>query len=158
MKKKKIKKYSKVFEKNYLLYRKQYKEHRKEGLIKANQRPLTKQQFKEMSKAMGRGRGKGYQYTVKQALMIQSKTGIFTEEEITKIWEQYQKEYKEQGKIEKLVGITWHYIKDVDLSKEISRKFRTVKTLIKNLKTNQLIQLLVDSGYDREEILEEYGY
>ena len=158
MKKKKIKKYSKVFEKNYLLYREQYKEHRKEGLIKANQRPLTKQQFKEMSKQMGRGRGRGYKYTAKQALMTQSKIGIFTEEEITKIWKQYQKEYEEQGKIEKMVGITWHYIKDVDLSKEISRKFRTVKTLLKNLKTNQLIQLLVDSGYDREEVLEEYGY
>lgn len=158
MKKKKIKKYSKVFEKNYQLYREQYKARRKEGLIKANQRPLTKQQFIEMSKQIGRGRGRGYQYTVKQALMTQSKTGIFTEEEITKIWEQYQKEYEEQGKIEKMVGKTWHYIKDVDLSKEISRKFRTKKTLLKNLKTNQLIQLLVDSGYDREEVLEEYGY
>ena len=156
MKKKKIKKYSKVFEKNYQLYRTQYKEQRKEGLIKANQRPLTKQQFKEMYKQIGRGRD--YQYTVKQTIMTQSKTGIFTKEEITKIWEQYQKEYEEQGKIEKMVGKTWHYIKDVDLSKEISRKFRTVKTLLKNLKTNQLIQLLVDSGYDREEVLEEYGY
>lgn len=158
MKKKKIKKYSKVFEKNYLSYREKYKEHRKKGLIKANQRPLTKQQFKEMSKQIGRGRGKGYQYTVEQAIMTQSKTGIFTKEEITKIWEQYQKEYEEQGKIEKLVGKTWHYIKDIDLSKEISRKFRTVATLLKNLKTNQLIQLLVDSGYDIEEVLEEYGY
>ena len=151
---KKIKKYGKIFEKNYLLYRKQYKEYRKDGLIKANQRPLTKQQFNKMHKDMRRN----YQYTVKQALMTQSKIGIFTEEEITKIWEQYQKEYEEQGKIEKMVGITWHYIKDVDLSKEISRKFRTVTTLLKNLKTNQLIQLLVDSGYDREEVLEEYGY
>ena len=151
---KKIKKYGKVFERNYLLYRKQYKEHRKEGLIKANQRPLTKQQFNKISKTMGRGD----RYAVKQVLMSQSKTGIFTKKEITKIWEQYQKEYEEQGKIEKMVGKTWHYIKDVDLSKEISRKFRTVDSLLKNLKTNQLIQLLVDSGYDREEVLEEYGY
>ena len=154
MKKKKIKKYGKVFEKNYLLYREQYKEHRKEGLIKANQRPLTKQQFNEISKTMGRGD----RYAVKQVLMSQSKTSIFTKGEITKIWKQYQKEYKEQGKIKKLVGKTWHYIKDVDLSKEISRKFKTVNALLKNLKTNQLIQLLVDSGYDREEVLEEYGY
>ena len=154
MKKKKIKKYNKIFEKNYQLYRKQYKEYRKEGLIRANQRPLTKQQFNKMHKDMRRN----YQYTVNQVLMSQSKTGIFTKEEITKIWEQYQKEYEEQGKIEKMVGITWHYIKDVDLSKEISRKFRTVGSLLKNLKTNQLIQLLVDSGYDREEVLEEYGY
>lgn len=158
MKKKKIKKYGKVFERNYLLYREQYKEHRREGLIKANQRPLTKEQFKDMYKQMRKDKGKGYRYTVKQALMSQSKIGIFTKKEITKIWEQYQKEYEEQGKIEKLVGITWHYIKDVDLSKEITRKFRTVDSLLKNLKTNQLIQLLVDSGYDREEILEEYGY
>ena len=151
---KKIKKYGKVFERNYLLYREQYKEYRKQGLIKANQRPLTKQQFNKMSKDMGRGD----RYAVKQALMTQSKTGIFTKGEITKIWNQYQKEYEEQGKIEKLVGKTWHYIRDVDLSKEISRKFRTVDSLLKNLKTNQLIQLLVDSGYDREEVLEEYGY
>ena len=154
MKKKKIKKYNKIFEENYLLYREQYKEHRKQGLIKANQRPLTKQQFNKMHKDMRRN----YQYTVNQVLMTQSKIGIFTKEEITKIWEQYQKEYEEQGKIEKMVGKTWHYIKDIDLSKEISRKFRTVNTLLKNLKTNQLIQLLVDSGYDREEVLEEYGY
>ena len=154
MKKKKIKKYGKVFEKNYSLYREQYKDYRKEGLIKANQRPLTKQQFNKMSEDMGRG----YRYAVKQALMTQSKIGIFTKGEITKIWNQYQKEYEEQGKIEKLVGKTWHYIRDVDLSKEISRKFRTVGSLLKNLKTNQLIQLLVDSGYDREEVLEEYGY
>ena len=151
---KKIKKYGKVFEKNYLLYREQYKEHRREGLIKANQRPLSKQQFNEISKAMGRGD----RYAVKQVLMSQSKIGIFSKGEITKIWKQYQKEYKEQGKIEKLVGITWHYLRDVDLSKEITRKFRTVNALLKNLKTNQLIQLLVDSGYDREEVLEEYGY
>lgn len=151
---KKIKKYGKVFERNYLLYREQYKQYRREGLIKANQRPLTKQQFNKMSKDMGRGD----RYAVKQALMIQSKTGIFTKGEITKIWKQYQKEYKEQGKIEKLVGKTWHCIRDVDLSKEISRKFKTVDSLLKNLKTNQLIQLLVDSGYNREEVLEEYGY
>ena len=151
---KKIKKYGKVFERNYQLYREQYKEYRREGLIKANQRPLTKQQFNKMHKDMRRN----YQYTVNQVLMTQSKIGIFTKEEITKIWEQYQKEYEEQGKIEKMVGKTWHYIKDIDLSKEISRKFRTVNTLLKNLKTNQLIQLLVDSGYDREEVLEEYGY
>ena len=151
---KKIKKYGKVFERNYQLYREQYKEYRREGLIKANQRPLTKQQFNEMSKNMGRGD----RYAVKQALMTQSKIGVFTKGDITKIWKQYQKEYEEQGKIEKLVGITWHYIKDVDLSKEITRKFRTVDSLLKNLKTNQLIQLLVDSGYDREEVLEEYGY
>ena len=154
MKNKKIKKYGMVFERNYQLYKKQYKEYRKEGLIKANQRPLTRQQFNEISKAMGRGD----RYAVKQALMSQSKTGIFSKGEITKIWKQYQKEYKEQGKIEKLVGITWHYLRDVDLSKEITRKFRTVNALLKNLKTNQLIQLLVDSGYDREEVLEEYGY
>ena len=154
MKKKKIKKYGKVFERNYLLYRDQYKEYRKDGLIKANQRPLSKQQFNEISEAMG----KGDRYAVKQALMIQSKTGIFTKGEITRIWKQYQKEYEEQGKIEKMVGKTWHYIKDVDLSKEISRKFRSKETLLKNLKTNQLIQLLIDSGYDKEEVLEEYGY
>lgn len=151
---KKIKKYGKIFEKNYLLYREQYKEYRKQGLIRANQRPFTKEHFYNMHKDMRRN----YQYTVNQALMVQSKTGIFTKEEITKIWNQYQKEYEEQGKIEKLVGKTWHYIRDVDLSKEISRKFRTVGSLLKNLKTNQLIQLLVDSGYDREEVLEEYGY
>lgn len=154
MKNKKIKKYGKVFERNYRLYKEQYKEYRRDGLIRANQRPMTKQQFNEISKAMGRG----YRYAVNQALMSQSKTGIFSKKEITKIWEQYQKEYEEQGKIEKLVGKTWHYLKDVDLSKEISRKFRTVNALLKNLKTNQLIQLLVDSGYDREEVLEEYGY
>ena len=154
MKKKKIKKYNKIFEKNYLLYRKQYKQYRKEGLIRAHQRPFTKEHFYNMHKDMRRN----YQYTVNQAIMTQSKIGIFTKEEITKIWEQYQKEYEEQGKIEKMVGITWHYIKDVDLSKEITRKFKTVDSLLKNLKTNQLIQLLVDSGYDREEILEEYGY
>lgn len=153
-KNKKIKKYGKVFERNYLLYREQYKEYRREGLIKANQRPLTKQQFNKMSKDMGRGD----RYAVNQALMTQSKIGIFTKGEITKIWKQYQKEYEEQGKIEKLVGKTWRCIRDVDLSKEISRKFRTVDALLKNLKTNQLIQLLVDSGYDREEVLEEYGY
>ena len=134
---KKIKKYGKVFERNYLLYREQYKDYRKEGLIKANQRPLTKQQFNDMAENMGRG----YRYAVKQALMTQSKIGIFTKGEITKIWNQYQKEYEEQGKIEKMVGITWHYIRDVDLSKEITRKFRTVGSLLKNLKTNQLIQL-----------------
>ena len=154
MKKKKIKKYGKIFEENYKLYREQYKDYRRQGLIKANQRPLTKEHFYNMHKDMRRN----YQYTVNQALMAQSKTGIFTKEEITKIWNQYQKEYKEQGKIEKMVGKTWRCIKDVDLSKEISRKFKTVDTLLKNLKTNQLIQLLVDSGYDREEVLEEYGY
>ena len=154
MKKKKIKKYSGVFEKNYQLYREQYKDYRRQGLIRAHQRPFTKEHFYKMYKDMRRN----YQYTVEQALMVQSKTGIFTKGEITKIWEQYQKEYEEQGKIEKLVGITWHYIRDVDLSKEITRKFRSVDALLKNLKTNQLIQLLVDSGYDREEILEEYGY
>ena len=81
MKNKKIKKYGKVFERNYQLYKKQYKEYRKEGLIKANQRPLTRQQFNEISKAMGRGD----RYAVKQALMSQSKTGIFSKGEITKI-------------------------------------------------------------------------
>ena len=151
---KKIKKYNKIFEKNYLLYREQYKDYRKQGLIRANQHPFTKEHFYNMHKDMRRN----YQYTVNQALMVQSKIGIFTKEEITKIWEQYQKEYEEQGKIEKLVGKTWHYIRDVDLSKEISRKFRTVNSLLKHLKTNQLIQLLVDSGYDRKEVLEEYGY
>ena len=154
MKKKKIKKYSGVFEKNYLIYREQYKDYRRQGLIRAHQRPFTKEHFYKMYKDM---RG-NYKYTVEQAIMAQSKTGIFTKGEITKIWEQYQKEYEEQGKIEKLVGITWHYIRDVDLSKEITRKFRTVGSLIKHLQTNQLIQLLVDSGYAREEILEEYGY
>ena len=156
MKKKKIKKYSKVFEENYLLYREQYKDYRKQGLIRANQRPFTKQQFKDMAKKLGFS--KGYEYAVNQTLLSQSKIGIFTKEEITKIWEQYQKEYEEQGKIEKLVGKTWHCIRDNDLSKEISRKFRTVDSLLKNLKTNQLIQLLVDSGYDREAVLEEYAY
>ena len=151
---KKIKKYGKIFEKNYLLYKEQYKDYRRQGLIRAHQRPFTKQHFYKMHKDMGRN----YQYTVNQALMVQSKIGIFTKEEITKIWEQYQKEYEEQGKIEKLVGKTWRCIKDVDLSKEISKKFRTVGSLLKHLKTNQLIQLLVDSGYDREEVLEEYGY
>lgn len=154
MKKKKIKKYGKVFERNYHLYREQYKKYRREGLIRANQHPFSKEKFNDMSKDMG----KGYRYAVNQALMGQSKIGIFTKGEITKIWEQYQKEYEEQRKIKKLVGKTWRCIKDVDLSEEISRKFRTVDTLLKNLKTNQLIQLLVDSGYDREEVLEEYGY
>ena len=78
---KKIKKYGKVFERNYQLYREQYKEYRREGLIKANQRPLTKEQFNEMSKRMGRGD----RYTVKQALMTQSKIGIFIKGDITKI-------------------------------------------------------------------------
>ena len=154
MKKKKIKKYSGVFEKNYLIYREQYKDYRRQGLIRAHQRPFTKEHFYNMYKDMRRN----YQYTVEQAIMAQSKTGIFTKDEITKIWEQYQKEYEEQGKIDKLVGITWHYVRDVDLSKEITKKFRTVGSLIKNLQTNQLIQLSVDSGYAREEVLEEYGY
>ena len=146
---KKIKKYGKVFEKNYLLYREQYKEHRREGLIKANQRPLTKQQFNEISKTMGRGD----RYAVKQVLMSQSKIGGFTKGDITKIWKQYQK----QGKVSSMVGKTYTG-EDIELSRETSRKFRTKETLLKNLKTNQLIHLLIDSGYDKEEVLEEYGY
>ena len=78
---KKIKKYGKVFERNYQLYREQYKEYRREGLIKANQRPLTKQQFNKMHKDMRRN----YQYTVNQVLMTQSKIGIFIKGDITKI-------------------------------------------------------------------------
>ena len=81
MKKKKIKTYNKIFEQNYLLYREQYKQQRKEGLIKAHQRPLTKEHFYNMHKAMRRN----YQYTVNQAIMTQSKIGIFSKEEITKI-------------------------------------------------------------------------
>ena len=146
---KKIKKYGKVFERNYLLYREQYKEHRREGLIKANQRPWSKQQFNEISKAMGRGD----RYAVKQVLMSQSKIGGFTKGDITKIWKQYRK----QGKVSTMVGKTYTG-EDIELSRETSRKFRTKETLLKNLKTNQLIQLLIDSGYDKEEVLEEYGY
>lgn len=145
----KIKKYGKVFEKNYLLYRDQYKQYRREGLIKANQRPLSKQQFNEISEAMG----KGDRYAVKQVLMSQSKIGGFTKGDITKIWKQYQK----QGKVSSMTGKTF-VGEDIELSKETSRKFRSKETLLKNLKTNQLIQLLIDSGYDKEEVLEEYGY
>lgn len=146
---KKIKKYGKVFERNYLLYRDQYKQYRREGLIKANQRPLSKQQFNEISEAMG----KGDRYAVKQVLMSQSKIGGFTKGDITKIWKQYQK----QGKVSSMTGKTF-VGEDIELSKETSRKFRSKETLLKNLKTNQLIQLLIDSGYDKEEVLEEYGY